>query len=281
VGLAGVAEGALRTELRRRRVRCIAQRDAAVRTELTDTRRFGRSRDAVGRVLVRIERALERDERIGRGAREVGSAPRSLDEAIDYVYSTRPGGLKLAPNQVRSELRDFLLLAKELNPRAVVEIGTALGGTLFLLTRVAAPDAVLVSVDLSSPRDLSFGGGNVARRGPFYEAFALDDQRVHFIAGDSHDAGTRAAVEQRLDGREADLLFIDGDHSEVGVAQDYELYRDLVREGGLIAFHDIVEGPPELVGGVPSFWRKVKTAGARELVADPGQGGYGIGVLGR
>lgn len=208
-------------------------------------------------------------------------APRGPGEAIDYVYSTKPGGLKLEPNQVRSELHDFLLLVQELRPRAVVEIGTALGGTLFLLTRVAAPDAILVSVDLSSPRDLSFGGGNVAQRGPFYEAFALDDQRVHFLAGDSHDAATRAAIEQRLDGREVDVLFIDGDHSEAGVARDFELYADLVRDDGLIVFHDIVDGPAGLVGGVPSFWRRVKTPSAQELVADPGQGGYGIGVLRR
>lgn len=248
---------------------------------MTNRRRFGRVRDALGRVFVRVQRARENDERISRGATEVKSAPRSLDEAIDYVYSTKPGGLKLAPNQVRSELRDFLVLVQQLRPRAVVEIGTALGGTLFLLTRVAAPDAILVSVDLSSPSDLSYGGGNVAQRGPFYEAFALDDQLVHFVAGDSHDTETRAEVEQRLGGRDVDLLFIDGDHSEAGVAQDYESYRDLVRPGGLIAFHDVVDGPPNLVGGVPTFWGKVRTPSDTELVADPDQGGYGIGVVRR
>ena len=145
----------------------------------------------------------------------------------------------------------------------------------------ASPLAPLPVFDLSSPRDLSFGGGNVAQRGPFYEAFALDDQRVHFLTGDSHDAATRDAIEQRLDGREVDVLFIDGDHSEAGVERDFELYADLVRDGGLVVFHDIVDGPAGLVGGVPSFWRRVKTQSAEELVADPGQGGYGIGVLRR
>jgi predicted O-methyltransferase YrrM len=230
---------------------------------------------------VRVERLLERDTRIRRAAAEVASAPRSLDAALDFVYSTRPGGLRIAPNQVRSELRDFLALVEELRPRAVVEIGTALGGTLFLLTRVAAPDAVLVSVDLSSTRDLRFGGGNVAQRRPLYEAFAVDDQRVHFVADDSHDPGTRAVVERRLDGRKVDVLFIDGDHSEAGVAQDFELYRELVRPDGLIAFHDIVDGPPGLVGGVPRVWRSIRPAAAYEFVADPAQGGFGIGAFRR
>jgi predicted O-methyltransferase YrrM len=230
---------------------------------------------------VRVERGLERKNRIRRAALEMPSAPRPLDDALEYVYSTRPGSLKLAPNQVRSELRAFLELVRQIEPRAVVEIGTALGGTLFLLTRVAAADAILVSVDLSSARDLSYGGGDVAQRGPLYEAFALDAQRVHFVAGDSHDPSTRSAIEQRLEGRKVDVLFIDGDHSAAGVARDFELYADLVREGGLIAFHDIVEGPAELVGGVPDFWRSIRTPSAHELVADPGQGGYGIGVLRR
>src|SRR4029077_4160932 len=104
-----------------------------------------------------------------RAAQEVANAPRPLDSALDYVYATRPGGIRLAPNQIRSELRDFLQLVQELQPGAVIEIGTALGGTLFLLTRVAAPDAILVSVDLSSSSDLGFGGGKVAQRAPLYE----------------------------------------------------------------------------------------------------------------
>ena len=43
-------------------------------------------------------------------------------------------------------------------------------------------------------------------------------------------------------GPDDDFLFIDGDHT--GVGRDYEMYRDLVRPGGLIAFHDIVADQP-------------------------------------
>jgi cephalosporin hydroxylase len=161
----------------------------------------------------------------------------------------------------------------------VLEIGTARGGTLFLFTRVAASDAVLVSVDLSSPEDLRFAGGNVRRRRPLFEAFALDRQRVHFLVGDSHAADVRARVERRLRGRPVDLLFIDGDHTVEGVRTDFELYRGLVRRGGIIVFHDIVDGVPEFVGGVPDFWRSIRTSAAKEFVEHPGQGGYGIGVL--
>lgn len=230
---------------------------------------------------MRVERALERGGRIERAARQVKRAPRSLDEALDYAFAARPGTVTIAPNQVRSELREFLLFVQELRPRAVLEIGTALGGTFFLLTRVSAPDAVLVTVDLSSPSDVRFGGGDVGRRAPLYEAFALEQQRVRFLPGDSHTPTLRRRVETEFAGREVDLLFIDGDHSEAGVRTDYAMYKDLVRAGGAIAFHDIVDGDPELVGGVPRFWRSVRSSDAREFVADPTQGGWGIGVLRR
>jgi predicted O-methyltransferase YrrM len=233
------------------------------------------------RISARVSRRLEYEARIRRAAREVRRSPRSVDAALDYAYTARSGSLKITPIQVRSELRDFLVLAQKLKPRAVLEIGTGRGGTLFLFTRVAAPDAILVSVDLSSAEDLRFGGGDVRHRGPVFEAFALDRQRVHFLVGDSHSADTRARVERKLDGREVDLLFIDGDHTGEGVRSDFELYRDLVRRGGVIAFHDIVDGIPEFVGGVPDFWRSVRTAAAQELVEDRRQGGYGIGVLRR
>jgi cephalosporin hydroxylase len=235
--------------------------------------------------LLRIEHAalrLEHGARIRRAATKVSArSPRSLDAALEYVYTARPGSIKIAPNQIRSELRDFLVLVHQLKPRAVLEIGTGRGGTLFLFTRVAGPDAILVSIDLSSGADLRFGGGNVKHRRPLFEAFALDGQRVHFLDGDSHAPAMRERVERELCGREVDVLFIDGDHTEEGVRSDFELYGDLVRRGGIIAFHDIVDAKADLVGGVPEFWRSVRTADALELVEDRAQGGYGIGVLRR
>jgi predicted O-methyltransferase YrrM len=233
-------------------------------------------------ILLRVPRRLRHEISVRRAASELrAGAPRSLDKALDYAFSATPGSFELYPIQVRSEIQDFLALVQELRPRAVLEIGTARGGTLFLLTRVAAPDATLVSVDLSSRADRRFAGRDVRRRRPLFEAFALDRQRVHFLVGDSHASSTFNQIERKLDGRKVDLLFIDGDHTAEGVRRDFELYGELVRPGGIIALHDIVEGPAEDVGGVPGFWRSIKTPNAQELVADYGQGGFGIGVLRR
>ena len=79
------------------------------------------------------------------------------------------------------------------------------------------------------------------------------------------------------------FLFIDGDHTYEGVKKDFEMYAPLCRKGGIIAFHDIVPGPLENVGGVPEFWNEIKGKYKhKELVRNSQQGqqgGYGIGIL--
>jgi predicted O-methyltransferase YrrM len=233
-------------------------------------------------ILLRVPRRLRHEISVRRAASELRvGAPRSLDKALDYAFSATPGSFELSPVQIRSEIRDLLALVQRLRPKVVLEIGTARGGTLFLLTRVAAPDATFVSVDLSSRTDRRFAGRDVRRRRPLFRSFALDRQRIHFLVGDSHAVRTFKHVERKLGGRKVDLLFIDGDHTAEGVRRDFELYGKLVRPGGVIALHDIVDGPAEDVGGVPDFWRTIRTPEAQEFVADYGQGGYGIGVLRR
>ena len=77
-----------------------------------------------------------------------------------------------------------------------------------------------------------------------------------------------------------DFLFIDGDHTEQGVTADYHDYKEFVRPGGLIAFHDIVELQPLPTNQVYHLWKRLKqVAQVEEFVNDPNQRGFGIGVL--
>jgi len=79
---------------------------------------------------------------------------------------------------------------------------------------------------------------------------------------------------------EKGFLFIDGDHTYKGVKKDFEMYSPLVREDGIIAFHDVVPGPHELVGEVPKFWREIRSNYvSKEIIKDRNQGGFGIGIL--
>ena len=69
-----------------------------------------------------------------------------IDKAIDLVFKSDGGFLR--PLQRPSEIRSLLTLLAERKPAVIVEIGTASGGNLFLFTRVAANNALIVSIDL-------------------------------------------------------------------------------------------------------------------------------------
>lgn len=180
-------------------------------------------------------------------------------------------------SQVPNELAALGEILATLTPECALEIGTARGGTLFFLTRLASPRATILSVDLPGGK---FGGGYGRIRQWCYQRFARRDQRLYLLRGDSHSNAMLELVHATLGGRALDYLFIDGDHSYSGVKSDFEKYGPLVKKGGLIAFHDIADGPPENVGGVPRFWNDVRYQYRhREFIADPRQGGWGIGVL--
>jgi predicted O-methyltransferase YrrM len=166
----------------------------------------------------------------------------------------------------------------------MLEIGTAKGGSLLAFTRLCAPDAHIVSVDL--PRG-PFGGGYPLWKVPLYKAFARPGQQLDLVRGDSHSATTFAQVQSLLAGRELDFLFIDGDHSYEGVRSDLETYTSLMRSGGLIALHDIAAphpGRPILNGNnpgdVPRFWADLMSERSGKTFVDPeGQGCFGIGLI--
>jgi predicted O-methyltransferase YrrM len=198
---------------------------------------------------------------------------KSVDDAMDFVFTAGHGLIR--PSQVRSELLAFAHLVRELQPRRVVEIGTGMGGTLYLWCQLAHPNATLVSVDL--PGGIH-GGGYPTWKTAVYRRFTRPGQRLHLLRGDSHAPALRDQVRALVDGP-VDLLFLDGDHTFGGVKRDFTLYAPLVRQGGIIGLHDICVHPPEAECEVHRFWNEVKT-GARwtEFIEDPAQGWAGIGV---
>jgi predicted O-methyltransferase YrrM len=177
------------------------------------------------------------------------------------------------------EITQLLDLLRPARPRRVLEIGANRCGTLFLFAAVAHPSARLLTIDLEIPE----------QRRKAVPRLAWHQQQVEAWRADSHAAGTLSRLRQWLAGDPLDFLFIDGDHSFDGVLRDFEMYGPLVRDGGIIAFHDIV---PDFktrigidtganVGEVPRFWSGLKqqTYRVRELIADPEQDGMGIGIL--
>ncbi|WP_295430234.1 class I SAM-dependent methyltransferase [uncultured Thiodictyon sp.] len=201
---------------------------------------------------------------------------RSFNNSIELLSYTRTlASGWFNPWQLDSEICVLIDRVRRLRPKVVLEIGTAGGGTLFMWTRVAAPDALLISIDLPGG---DVGGGYSGWRAPLYRRFALPGQKVTLLRGDSHDPGMVRKLDRLLSGRSVDFLFIDGDHAYDGVRQDHECYARFVGHGGLIAFHDIHPGD-DATTEVPRYWRDVRhrLAGS-EVIASTDQRGFGIGV---
>lgn len=158
--------------------------------------------------------------------------------------------------QKQPELEQLIELLLERRPRVVLEIGTMDGGTLSAWCDVAPSKALIVSVDLPGGE---WGGGYSTDREPHIRGFAGPDQKIVLIKGDSHTNEIRNKVSAVLPDP-IDFLFIDGDHSSKGVANDFFDYRTLVAPGGLVAFHDILPHPQETTVQVEVFWSKIKDA---------------------
>lgn len=198
----------------------------------------------------------------------------SLSEAVDWIFSD--GARFIRPTQQKDEIAELLAILEPQRPRTIVEIGTASGGTLFLLSRVAAPDAVLVSIDLPGGR---FGGGYGRWRAPLYWSFARPGQTIRLIRADSHRAETFRALRAIIGNRGLDVLFIDGDHTYEGVQKDFDRYGALVNAGGWIGLHDILPDPSDASNEVHRYWREIrKRLQHREIMANC-SGKYGIGLV--
>ena len=114
---------------------------------------------------------------------------------------------------------------------------------------------------------------------PIYQAFAKENQKLYLLREDSRKQETLEKVKEILNGNQLDFLFIDGDHSYEGVKKDFEMYSSLVRKGGIIAFHDIVNKDFTRKDiEVPKFWEEIKIKFThKEIIFD--NFNYGIGVL--
>lgn len=172
------------------------------------------------------------------------------------------------------EIEELFHIVHEMQPKAVMEIGTAKGGALYLWLQAAHPDATVISLDLP---DGEFGGGYPACRIPFYQHFAGKQQNLQLIRGDSHSLTSLEEVNKALGNQQLDFLYIDGDHTYEGVKKDFELYSGLVRKGGLIGLHDILPRPdlPEIQ--VDRFWQEIKNNYKTAEIIGPEGSGRKIG----
>ena len=184
----------------------------------------------------------------------------------------------LAPTQKEIEIVTFLRAASKLPIESALEIGTGNGGTFYLLCKAAKSNANLLTVDLQ----------NDWKKAVLFASYSKPGQKIHIIRGNSRDEKTLSRVMRALGPRRLDLLYIDGDHSLVGVRKDFELYSRLMRPQGMVAMHDIIPDyrtrygvvTSSHTGDVPRFWNLIKSKWkSQEFVESHDQDGYGIGMI--
>jgi len=188
-----------------------------------------------------------------------------LDDLIEYVM--------IFHNlmQKKTEIKALLEFMAPRAPKTILEIGTAGGGTLYLFTTAFKPD-LIISVDLPGG---PFGGGYSEQRIALYESFG----NVKLIRDDSHKPETYLKVKELLNGKQLDMLFIDGDHTYEGVKEDFRMYSEFVKKEGVIVFHDIHDQAGTECQ-VKNFWKELRLIhDSMEIIIDPEQLGAGIGLI--
>jgi predicted O-methyltransferase YrrM len=187
----------------------------------------------------------------------------------------------LAHQQWKQEILGFLNFAKTQKPVRICELGLFLGGTNLMLTHALPDVKEIIGVDMW------------IRNKSQLKYYAKPSQRQTLITGKTCDKSTLEKVSQALGGKKLDLLLIDADHSYAGSKSDFMHYRHFVRDGGIIAFHDIVQDhltrfghdPATFVGSrsgeVYLLWQRLKPFYpiTKEFVQSYEQDGCGIGAL--
>lgn len=140
---------------------------------------------------------------------------------------------RLGMIQNHSEILGASKFFHDLNVISFIEIGTNQGGTFNIWSKLSN-DGLRISVDLPGG---DFGTEfDLEHRDRYLKSLGTN---VHMLHGSSHDDSMLKKVGDLLNGDKVDFLFIDGDHTFTGVKLDYLMYKDFVKPGGWIGFHDI------------------------------------------
>lgn len=132
----------------------------------------------------------------------------------------------------KGEIEVLLSLIDSVNAETVIEFGVNNGRTPLAVLRNIPSVKKYVGIDVESTyKPLMHVQRNEVPTVP--GELVLDDPRFELIVKPN---GSFDLSESDLP--QADVAFIDADHSRAGVLNDYALASKVVRTGGLIIFHD-------------------------------------------
>ena len=182
-------------------------------------------------------------------------------------------------SQIPEEFDELLKFYKSLKPKNVLEIGSLLGWTLKRFIKNSEPGTNVISIDLPvrdfvGPMDHRVDQQEYGHL-ILWKRWAKEQNVNLFVIPDSSmDNSTLEKI--KCITPELDFLFIDGNHMYEAIKSDFNMYSQLVRPGGIIAFHDIAVNEE---GGGYRFWNEIKHNYKHKEILKSPEGKMGIGVL--
>jgi len=154
----------------------------------------------------------------------------------------------------KDDLKVLLPILAKINPRCILEIGMHRGYSMEVWRKAFDPK-ILIGLEKDPPTPDSY-----SEAGFMWEI-------------DSHKVNA-----QNITPMPVDFLFIDGDHSEAGVRQDFDTFFPIVREGGIVVFHDVCYTSPDPNAPVMvrPLWEELKLKYPYLEIRTKGSTGMGV-----
>jgi predicted O-methyltransferase YrrM len=149
----------------------------------------------------------------------------------------------IPPRTMHSTGEAALLAELARGRRRVVEIGVFEGSSAIVLCDVLEPGAELHLIDPFGHQPNALREGAAATEWATRRVVERAARRTNGPRLQWH-VDFSASVAERWN-LPVDLVFIDGDHSEIGVTKDWEMWHPFVVEGGTVLFHDARESQPD------------------------------------
>jgi predicted O-methyltransferase YrrM len=166
--------------------------------------------------------------------------------------------------QNRVEFRQLLGLYRNRRPGRVLEVGVGEGGTLYRWLRYAAPGATIVALD---DRHLNRAS---------YDDWTPLGVELVTVTGSSHDPDVLLDVAAH---RPYDFVFLDADHHDHAVRQDWRHFSAMAAPGAVVAFHDIAPSTDPTIH-VDELWFELGHEHEHAEYTVPGGPGIGVVFLG-
>jgi predicted O-methyltransferase YrrM len=189
---------------------------------------------------------------------KVGTGRYQPNNYVDDLDNTFSLSENFGIQQVKTEIYQFIdILLKQKENKNSLEIGLGFYGSTHFLWRLIFEKTI--TVEHQKDRIFRF----TENMNKFHKKFILNDLKSRFVFGSSSDPSNVEKVDKILDGEKLDLLFIDGDHNYKNVLCDWLIYKNFVKKGGIIAFHDCIAnddsfGVPKLLKNISFFDNRIK-----------------------